>query len=261
MRGICQLTGSHGEFVDAHLLPKALTRAGRTKGEKFVEHGPSANRPQRRASSWYDRELVTQEGESLLQRFDDHGITELRRCGLVWSAANSLDASEPIPLFWTAFRAARVRSKKPKRLRMFVLSLLWRAGATNREEFVDFSMPQDEINHLSELLNRNEVGDERDFPTFFLYHTGKRYEHNHTPIYQRSRMHGSEIPADHYRFFLDGLVIFCGHSNDQNPFWQKRNDFAVGFKPEFGVFIQEFIESRQYRDLGDVISLLNEQEA
>ncbi|MER9585376.1 hypothetical protein [Mesorhizobium sp. M0276] len=81
--GICKLTGEFGKYVDSHLLPKALTKAGGL-GVPFTKSG-MGRRPSTRHSSWYDNRLVTQAGEDILAKLDDWAIKELRKARLVWS--------------------------------------------------------------------------------------------------------------------------------------------------------------------------------
>jgi hypothetical protein len=61
--GICKLTGKRGNFVKAHIIPKALTRPAE-KGLPFVQGG-QGSRPVRRWDSWYDDHLVIQAGENI----------------------------------------------------------------------------------------------------------------------------------------------------------------------------------------------------
>lgn len=51
--GICELTKKPGKFVQAHLIPKALTRP-EFAGTSFVETSARGQRPKRAWSSWYD---------------------------------------------------------------------------------------------------------------------------------------------------------------------------------------------------------------
>ena len=63
--GICKLTGNSGKFVEAHIIPKALSRPS-VPGEYFITGG-KGNRPKKAWSSWYDKELVIQKGKNVLR--------------------------------------------------------------------------------------------------------------------------------------------------------------------------------------------------
>ena len=81
--GICKLTRRHGRFVKSHIIPAALTKPSR-KGSYFLQMGKN-ERPRRRWSSWYDPELVTDEGEKYLEELDTWAIKILRKNKMVWS--------------------------------------------------------------------------------------------------------------------------------------------------------------------------------
>src|SRR5262245_1716421 len=82
-KGVCKLTQETGRFVDAHLIPRALTKLS-SQGHPYMQMGVGV-KPVRRWSSWYDSELVTQAGEKILADLDSWAISELRRQMLVWS--------------------------------------------------------------------------------------------------------------------------------------------------------------------------------
>lgn len=144
--GICKLTGNTGRFVDLHILPKALTKADGL-GPGLVEFGNGKR--VRRSSSWYDQRLVTTEGEKILAEYDDWAIKALRKHALVWSGWGprmSLNGVQAIPGTPWGFRS--VSGSDWKKLRLFFLSLLWRAAATDRPEFNEIDLP---LEHLEQL--------------------------------------------------------------------------------------------------------------
>ena len=67
--GVCRLTGTHGKFAKSHLIPRSLTKPTEN-GAPLLQAG---NREpiRERYDSWYDRQIVTQEGENILGRIDD----------------------------------------------------------------------------------------------------------------------------------------------------------------------------------------------
>jgi hypothetical protein len=257
MEGVCKLTGQKGKFVASHLLPKALTKAGRTKGEKFVEAGPDAVRPSRVSSSWYDMELVTAQGEELLAKYDTHGIQELRRTGLIWSSAsNQLLANVEVdPMSGLGMK--RVTVNHPIRLRMFLLSILWRASASTLQAFHRISLPPSDELYLRELVLENDPGKSGQFPFILWALVPPGSPHNHTPIFQAASANGSELPVDYFRFYMDGLlVMFGGMKPIGSDFWLRSKSFWDWSTSEIDVITQPFNRSRQKRDLGDVFNAL-----
>jgi hypothetical protein len=64
--GICKLTGKSGKFVKSHLIPQAFTKPS-VPGNFFITGG-QGRRPKSNWSSWYDEQLVVQEGEDILSK-------------------------------------------------------------------------------------------------------------------------------------------------------------------------------------------------
>jgi hypothetical protein len=147
--GTCQLTGSRGPFVRAHIIPAALTKpeyAGAPLVQGSVEY-----RPVRRWTSWYDTQLVTQEGETILRDYDTWAIRELRKQKLVWSGwgkRSVLDEPEHRTIRSTPYGVRVIKGIDLPRLRGFFLSLLWRAAATKLPEFVEVVLSNEDLERL-----------------------------------------------------------------------------------------------------------------
>src|SRR5208337_2129315 len=82
--GQCKLTGTHGRYVDAHIIPEALTET-LWKGKPLIQIGRHGRRI-KRWTTWYDRKLVTAEGEAILAKYDDWAINFFRQKKLIWSS-------------------------------------------------------------------------------------------------------------------------------------------------------------------------------
>lgn len=162
--GRCALTGKEGPYVEAHILPKALTRPERP-GAPLIQRR-SGQRPVRRWSSWYDSNLVTAEGEAILERYDNWAINVLRSQKLVWSGwqgAASLAADGFSLLPGTPWGIRRVSGFDTKLLRLFFLSLLWRAAASTLAEFQEVRLPPATMEALRRMIEQ-----ENAFPLHFL---------------------------------------------------------------------------------------------
>lgn len=248
----CKLTGLEGDFVKSHLLPRALTRLSRT-GEKTTELGPGRQRPIRRTEGWYDTQLVISNGEKILERYDTHGIAELRRLGLVWSSAYNSNLVRVDFESEKGQRFVHIRSEHPKRLRMFVLSLLWRAASTKIEAFSHFSISESDREYLRSLLLSDGTGLESEFHTVFVATCGPGAVHNHTPIRQELEIEEG-VKVDYSRFYLDGLIVHVCDRNCSRSYAANAQTALVGFNREFDVVVVPFFDSRQKSDLVDVMT-------
>ena len=186
--GICKLTGKTGKFIDAHLIPKALTKPD-VPGAPIIQYG-AGGRPKKKWSSWKDDELVVQDGENILTESDTWAIPTLRRHQLVWSAwrRGMLDADD-----WTRMPGTNVGIRKiegidTRRLRLFFLSLLWRAAATSREGFDVVQLPPPDLEALGQMLVSKKIEPLTFYPIELIQLSTLGTIHNHTPIMQTKKL-------------------------------------------------------------------------
>lgn len=254
---VCKLTGSRGQYVKAHLIPKALTRP-EVPGLPFIQAG-LGNRPVRRWSSWYDNQLVTQEGENLLTSFDTWAIEFLRKERLVWSGWGpmlSIQAlSSPIPGTDWSFRIVQVPD--PDRLRLFFLSLLWRAAASNRFEFAEVRLPPRDLERLREVIVTGKLAPLSFYPASLTQLSTLGLIHNHTPIAQTKIVPpvGDErerrVPI--FRFYFDGLIVhFHRHAQDDG-YTDSIGNLVVGAKATLAVSAVPFETSFQRENLANIM--------
>lgn len=210
--GTCALTGETGQFIKCHLMPRALTRP-RPGGEAFPQIG-NDQRPVKRRDSWYDNMLVIQAGEDILTSHDTFGIAELRREKLVWQSWGpmvELSTSDFSVFPAEPYGLRLVRFSDPLRLRRFLLSLLWRAAATELVEFGEVQLRSSDLRRL-----RSAVRDHKDMPTDFfpatlLQLSSRGFDHNMAPLAQTkqgARTKGFKSRDQKMiRFYFDGLVV------------------------------------------------------
>ena len=211
--GYCALTKRPGKLVKSHIIPEALTKPS-VAGSPLVQHGLGCM-PSQRWSSWYDDNLVTAEGESVLAELDNWGIRELRRLRLVWSGwehREQLEINEELHVPWQWLGIRRIVSADVRLLRRFLQSLLWRAAATRRPEFAEVSLDA----NVSEQLRLVVLGDRPDdefLPVYLVQHSTKGPMHNRTPyadvLEQEIEIEGTPTPIHMptLRFYFDGLVV------------------------------------------------------
>lgn len=208
--GQCKLTGTHGCFVKAHILPVALTRPSRS-GVPLFQTGDGL-RPVKRMTSWYDPGLVTAEGEAVLAEHDSWAIGFLRKNKLVWSGLPAAGLSEAgLVHMGNNWSLRIVDSDDWPRLRLFLLSLLWRAAASELSEFSEITLDEVRLQRLAKIVGRVEPDDFEFFPMSLVQLTSKGPQHNHTPIVGTKSL-GSKGPildyrVSFFRFFVEGLII------------------------------------------------------
>ena len=209
--GRCKLTGEVGQFVKSHLLPKALTPP-RPDGQAFPQIH-SGERPKKRRDSWYDLQLVTQAGEDILTSYDTFGIAELRRLKLIWQSwgpMRSLATTDHETLA-NGYGLRRVTFSDPAKMRLFLLSLLWRSAASDLGEFKEISLSFSDLRRLRNAVRYGHIPPTDFFPACLIQLSAMGKPHNHGPIRQLKK--GVKIgnyrskDLKIFRFYFDGLII------------------------------------------------------
>jgi hypothetical protein len=204
--GLCKLTKTSGKFVKSHIIPKALTRPT-VRGNKFIQKSVTSAQSLyiKRADSWYDQGIVTREGENYLSDFDAHAIKELRDRGILWSSNTIAHpaTSSTNEIMVTSF-------ENPNKMRLFFLSLLWRASVSTLAELADIILPSEKVERLRRIIIGEEDDDLSFFPTALIQLTEKGPIHNFIPIKQTIGQSKKEI----IRFYMDGLIA---HMHLEDP--------------------------------------------
>jgi len=196
--GVCKLTLKEGVFVKSHILPKSLTRPS-FQGSQFLE-GMIINGKKKftkRRDSWYDKSLVTRCGEDILADLDSFGIKELRDKGLVWS-------SKEVRGLPRKAHEIKVEFNQPERLRLYFLSLLWRAAATSLNAFSGVKLKASEVEKLRRILIGETADDKFTFPMSVVQIYPRGLRHNMAPVKESVPFFGG---TETLRFYHDGLII------------------------------------------------------
>ena len=208
--GYCKLTCKPGVFVKSHIIPEALTKPSQA-GAPLFQYGDGP-KPSRRWSSWYDSDLVTREGEDILSDLDSWAITVLRQHKLVWSGWGDAADLGDLHTKFSGHLGIREVELDTKRLRLFFLSLLWRAAASERYEFGDVVLPKSDLEVLRKTLLGQEDPDLAFFPVQLTQISTKGLIHNQTPHPAVKYIPNLEDEdAEPYamptiRFYFDGLI-------------------------------------------------------
>jgi hypothetical protein len=250
--GTCKLTLKEGSFVKAHLIPRALTTPAQ-KGMPFFQW-KSGGTPKRRWSSWYDQNLVTRDGEDVLTGYDTWAITELRKQKVVWSSwgerrnLGSLHSAAS----GTPWGIRKVAGINPTKLRLFFLSLLWRAASTDLSEFAEVRLPQEDLEALRLLLLSRDPGPISFYPTTITQLSSIGNIHNHAPIAEIKVIPGLEpgeptIEMPIFRFYFDGLIAHVHNHSSDDGYTAALGSLIVGASEQL-VFTTQTYEGSWQRD-------------
>jgi hypothetical protein len=230
--GRCKLTHTEGIFVKSHLLPKSVTRF--PGGGAFAE--TDGKIPWKRTfDSWYDTKLVTLEGENILTEYDTYAIQNLKRHNLfAWKRGENISDKD--------FDIIELIDVDPDKIKLFGLSLLWRAAATSIEAFQSIYLSPAKVEVLREMLIARDPGSQDCFPTYLSAFSDRVAPGNAAPIRWRN------FNISFFRFFLNGLVVLVGTSKKERNIRNLRS-FALttGKKPL--VFLVPFSGSFQENEV------------
>jgi len=253
--GICALTGERGRLVRSHILPRALTRLTLT-GEKAIESGlgiPSKRRP----PTWYDDALVTRRGEDILEKIDAKAIAELRRRHLVWSGWGDSQTIPTDDADWVDGKpfCRWVDIPQPEMLRVFFISLAWRAAASNRPECEWVQLAPEEIDDLRRRVVTGDPGDPADYPVQLFQCVDRGPDHNRTPLLEEQSVplaDGSAQELRYIRIYLEGLTAYLYLARKQ-PIKPELLGTMLGYSNPTFVIAQRFSESRAAANLVEVM--------
>jgi hypothetical protein len=250
--GCCGLLGKEGKYAKPHIIPKALTSHS-IKGERFIESGRES-RPVRRFTSWFDHQLVIDEGEEILSKIDSDGIMELRRHKLIWSGwggreqlLNSDYVVPPKPE--DDFGVRLIEGIDVKKLRLFFLSILWRSLKTNIKEFGFLPRDGVDLDRIGRMIIEGDSGD-FDYHPIVLDQIGTLgFAHNQSPTYQSMEIllpDGVRV-VEYYRLYMQGLVIHIYPESCPDLVGTMAALFLGGYE-KLWVNARRFESTRQYAE-------------
>lgn len=255
---ICALTGTEGKFIAAHLIPKALTRPSHP-GKPLVQI-ESGKKPQVRWDSWYDDQLVTIQGENILTEFDTWAIRQLRLNKLVWGGWGSAQTLEGhySPIASSPWGIRRISGIDTLRLRLFFLSLLWRAAATSRYEFEKIEISRDDLEMLRLMLIERNALPISFYRIQLTQLSTKGVIHNMPPIVQYKDVRSSVIGVRHrlekiFRFYFDGLIAHI-HLPETESLSRDYGAMVLGAEKDIVVSTVTYEHSFERENLGIVLS-------
>jgi len=210
--GICALTSVSGQYVNSHIIPRALTRLSNT-GERVVEGGIGWRRKMS-YESWFDNKLVIRSGEDILARIDSAAIRILRDNRLIWSSWGSETKlrEDEIDWFHNELGIRELEIENTELLQLFFLSLTWRAAASRRPEFAEIKLSDVDLNNLRLRVLNEDAGRIEDYPIQLFQLATRGIAHNRSPLLETTALpndDGTTGPTISYvRFYFDGLVAY-----------------------------------------------------
>lgn len=197
--GYCALTGEFGVFSKSHIIPKAFVR--RVTDLKFVIEDDRGFL-RRDLDACRDDHLMTAKGEKITADYDDAAIRLFRKHRLTYATRRNKDTLEIEDTGLVPYTIIDLQTKDINYIKLFALSLLWRAAASKREEFANVTLEADEQEELRLAVASYDAKDPSFFPCLFMV-----FDHA-TELVKINPYMVQPQTDEFYRFFLDGVVCY-----------------------------------------------------
>lgn len=231
----CKLCGCDKKLVEAHIIPESLYPFDRDKREPLIKVTNVPNRyKSRSAKGEYDRNLVCLECEQLFSEWDRY--------------AHKLLASEPPNQDYIRYRGKVlsfvVNDVEYDKLKLFFISLLWRASASTLCEFSVVKMGRFE-RELADMIQAADPGDAQTFAVTLA----KFDDPLATGILTPHRQRWSGI--NYWHFYLGGYVAYVkvDHRCAPEPF----RSFMLKPNEPLVILIRDYRGSSEFKLMRNLV--------
>jgi len=240
MKIICKMCLQNKEGVDSHIVPAGFYRFIKDDSDEPLEVRPLEEGKYKRRSytGIYDNTILCSDCERLFQNFDDYAQRLL---------LPNPKGAEYILNQKGETRGFKLNAVNYDYLKLFFLSVLWRASVSNREEFVKVDTgPFEE--ELKRMIKSRNPGTQDDFSVVvsrFNDYLGKRFLMN---------PHKAKITGLNYYIGYLGAGYKFYIKVDSGP--QLGELSALILKPSqpfYIPFLEEFSESKELNLLKEIV--------
>jgi hypothetical protein len=156
---VCKLCGEDSPLVKAHIIPKSMYPFEDERREPLlrVPSAPDAP-PERSWTGEYDPSLVCAECEGTFHPWDDYAVRLFREEPKEEDYVH-VDG-EP--------GAYTIRAHDYTKLKLFFVSLLWRASESDRRFFAHVSVGRKHAARLKQMMKDKDPGDPEEYSVFIV---------------------------------------------------------------------------------------------
>lgn len=230
----CQLTGSVGPAINAHVIPRSFYKVN---GDgQLIYLGEDSYRKKRAPIGIYDQTIVTQEGEDQFRDCDNYGAEFFVRNfdSKPWKILQGDNPANPHG------KILEPGEFDPNMIRRLCMTILWRVHASSQDFFksIDIGSHEDRLRNF--ILN-GQLGDPGDFSIFL-------FRWNDTFSAPTLVPRNVKIEGINYVEFKTSVVQFL-IKVDMHSIEPDQLLFAVGGNSHLAVFQRKFFDSKDGRIL------------
>jgi hypothetical protein len=225
----CKLTGKIGQAIKAHVVPRAFYELpSQEDGPCLLVSNALNTFPKKLPVGIYDETMVTQDGENLFKPWDDYAIRTLLK---------NEDAFEPFTkggmvIAWTLSKYEYLH------LKLFALSVLWRAHASTRPEFGKVQLGPHEPKIRGFLLSSHP-----GTPDEYSVNIVKWIDDEFGPVFMDPFREAYE-GVNYYRIYCGRYVLYV--KVDQNQTSGTFREWQLGQDKKLIVIARELKKSKEW---------------
>ena len=191
----CKLTGVEGKGVDAHIIPKSFYAIDPDEKlpTKLISNA-EGQYPKKSPQGIYDQTILTEEGERVFSDWDDYGARLLLKGK---SEPESLRNNGEI----VAYKVAEYDYAK---LKLFFLSILWRASVSSQDFFKKVNLGPHEPFIREALLSGNPYDTD-----WFAVILAKWSDQEEKGIGMMDPFRERFEGINYYRMYVGEYIVYC----------------------------------------------------
>lgn len=245
----CKFCLKDKKLIDAHIIPRCFFEAMRDQGDSrpFQLLSNTQNEyPQKLWIGSYDKNILCEDCEKIFQKYDDYA------CKTLLSSINNSEYALDPSGNKIGYKLENVDYEN---LKLFFLSVLWRASASKRKEFKKVEIGPFE-NNLRDMIQKDNPGGSNDFLVI---------------IRRFVDILGKNFLMDPYIFKIDGVNFYrfyLGAGYEFHIKVDKRNLkesatlCALALKPESSLYVpfrDNLLSSKEFPILKDIFNKSNQK--
>jgi hypothetical protein len=234
-RARCRFCGNENTLVKAHIIPRSLYKLTRGTGKACIELQVSKKKLNKKhwQSGLHDSQIVCIQCERIFSPYDMHGHDVFTK---VFATKRPLVGTDLM------VHGLHLENVDYCKLKLFILSLLWRASVSTLPFFAQISLENDE-DKVKKMIESGSCGNLDDFPFICIHRTDHPY-----PMSLVAPRKLNFAGYNCFVFYLPKVEIVIGA--DKGKFPNEFSDMVIGpYAPHSLIFLpfDQSVES-QYLD-------------
>jgi hypothetical protein len=225
----CKLTGTIGKGVKAHIVPRAFYEIPpQGEGPYKLLTNIKGTFPKKLPVGIYDSAIVTKEGEKVFGPWDDYAVRIL---------VNNISDFHEIRNKGEII-AWRLPRYEYSTMKLFALSILWRAHASNHPAFSRVKLGPHE-GRIRDMLLNSQPGD----PEQYSVHIVRWIDEEFGPVFMDPSAKKYE-GVNYYRIYCEKYVIYI--KIDRRKTIETFREVQLGSSEEMFIIARELKKSKEW---------------